>query len=68
MNNRPDKSNVKQPSCDDDQCHFCGDDNTAVVIRGNHAAGCNYCSNEIAMCQFCYSVMVDKADKLMGRK
>jgi len=65
---RPSKNNIKAADESEDQeCHFCGDDNPAIVIRGNKNSCCNTCGNEIVMCQFCYSVMVNEADKILGR-
>lgn len=65
-NERPSTKNVRQPSCDEDECHFCGDDNTAITIRGNWAANCNYCGNEIVMCQFCFSVVKKLGNEIIG--
>ena len=63
---RPSEFNVKEPDCTHESCSFCGDDNVAIVVRGNDGASCNYCSNEIVMCQFCYSVVENRARKIIG--
>jgi len=63
---RPSEKNVKLPGMEHEYCSFCGDDNVALVVMGNSAASCGYCSNEIVMCQCCYSLVVSKGNELIG--
>ena len=63
-------SNVRLPSDDEfddeNECHICEDDNTAIVLKGSYSKPNNVFGNEIVLCQFCFSELVQKANTVLG--
>jgi predicted RNA-binding Zn-ribbon protein involved in translation (DUF1610 family) len=47
---------------DDSYCSVCGDDTLVVKISGQ--VNCNYCGNDIILCQHCLAKMLSEIGNL----